>query len=146
MQATWALDDSPAPRKDEMENDSDAADEYDETYIESTIGWGGMVVGPDGIGRPMPEHEALIAAIPEWVGSSEHHDQTVQIYIEVLERPEDEVRLAAVAAIGEVATRYGRLPNRAAAREAVVRALNDPSPDVRTAATATLGLIDQFTT
>ena len=129
-----------------MENDSDAAEEYDETCIESTLGWGGMVIGPDGIGRPMPEHEALIAAIPEWVGISEHHDQAVQICIEVLERPEDEVRLAAVAAIGEVARRYGRLPNRTAARAAVIGALDDPSPDVRTAAAATLGLIDQFTT
>jgi hypothetical protein len=128
-----------------MKNNADDAEEYEETYMESALGWGGMIIGPDGIGRPMPEDEALTVAIPEWVGIPEHLDDAVQIYIEVLGRPEQSVRLAAVTALGEVARRYGRLPDRTNARGAVMRALTDPSSEVRTAAAATLGLIDQHT-
>jgi hypothetical protein len=138
-----SLDDSRATKEGEMKNDADDAEEYQETYMESALGWGGMIIGPDGIGRPMPEDEALIAAIPDWVGIPEHLNDAVQIYIQVLGRPEQSVRLAAVIAIGEVARRYGRLPHRTNARGAVMRALTDPSPEVRTAAAATLGLIDQ---
>ena len=126
-----------------MENDPDDAEEYQERYIESALGWGGMIIGPDGIGRPTPESEALTAAIPEWVGIPEHLDDAVRIYIKVLGRPEQSVRLAAVIAIGKVARRYGRLPDRTNARGAVMRALTDPSLEVRTAAAATLGLIDE---
>ena len=126
-----------------MKNDADDAEEYEETYMESALGWGGMIIGPDGIGRPMPEDEALTAVIPEMVGTPEQLDDDVRIFLEVLGRPEQSVRLAAVIAIGEVARRYGRLPDRTNARGAVMRVLTDPSPEVRTAAAATLGLIDQ---
>jgi len=129
-----------------MDNHRGGDAEYDETYVESTIGWGGIVIGPDGIGPSMPEHEALVAAIPGWVGLPEHLDTAVRIYIEVLERPEEAVRLAAVTAIGDVARRHNRLPDWENAREAVRHALDDPSPRVRAAATLTLGLIDQLRT
>ena len=47
-----------------MEPHSDDSDKYDYTYAESALGWGGMVIGPDGIGQPIPEADALAFAIP----------------------------------------------------------------------------------
>ena len=125
-----------------MEHDPDGAEEYEEIHVGSTIGWGGMIIGPDGIGRPMPEVDALLMAIPGWVGNAKHLDQAVRIYMEVLDRPEAAVRRAAVTAIGDVARRHGRLPHRQEAREAVTRALHDVIADVRAAAGTALRLID----
>ena len=127
-----------------MTNEPDDAEEYDETYVESTIGWGGMIIGPDGVGRPMPEADVLVMAIPGWVGLPEHLEQAVRIYVEVLDRPEAAVRLAAVTAIGEVARRYGHLPHPREAREAVGRALDDVDAGVRAAAGRAQQLINQI--
>lgn len=117
--------------------------EWDYTYIESTLGWGGMIVGPDGIGMPLPEHEALTAAIPLWVNIPEHLDSAVSIYVDVMSRPEVGVRLAAISAIGDIVRKYGRLPHEAQARRAISIAQNDTNPEVAAAAVATSSIVDK---
>ena len=117
-------------------------DKYKNTYFESATGYGGLVVGPDGFGRPLPEPEALEHAIPLWVDIPEHLTDAVSIYIDSLSRREPEIRLAAVTAIGEVVRRYRRLPHRAGAQQAVSIALKDPVAEVSRAAVRTITEIE----
>ena len=48
----------------ERPNSDDARAEYDAVHADSVLGYGGIVLGSDGLPRPMPEYEALAAAIP----------------------------------------------------------------------------------
>lgn len=127
-----------------MGRDPDDTEGHEVTYIGTTLGWGGIAIGSDGVGYPVPEHEALIAAIPQWVNLPEHLDDATRIYVEVLQRPEAAVRLAAVRAIGAVVRRYGRLPRPVEARVAVAHATNDTDLDVRNEAAATLSEIERL--
>jgi hypothetical protein len=124
-----------------MKPRSGDADEYDYTYAESALGWGGMIVGPDGIGEPMPDAEALAFAIPLWVDVPEHIENAVSIYLDVMSRPEAAIRKAAITAIGAVVHRYGHLPHEALARQTVREALADSSAEVSAAAAATSEII-----
>jgi hypothetical protein len=45
-------------RHDTSDSD-DTPDEYETAYAESALGYGGIVLGSDGVLRPMPEHEAI---------------------------------------------------------------------------------------
>jgi hypothetical protein len=116
-------------------------DEYDEVYLESAIGYGGIEVGPDGVGHPIPESEALEHAIPLWVDIPEHIGSAMAMYVEALSRPEPKIRLAAATAIGEVVRRYHQLPHEEGARKALSIALQDSSADVASAAARTIALI-----
>jgi HEAT repeat protein len=120
---------------------SEDADDYELTHLESALGWGGVQIGPDGVGHPIPEAAALASAIPVWVDIPEHHDDAVQIYVEALSRPEVPVRLAAATAVGAIARRYRRLPRADEARAALAAVLGDPDPSVRAAAEASLRTI-----
>jgi hypothetical protein len=117
------------------------AEEYDYTYAESVLGWGGTIIGPDGIGEPMPDAEALAFAIPLWVDVPEHIENAVSIYLDVMSRPEAAIRNAAITAIGALVYRYGRLPHEARVRQIVREALADSSAEVSAAAAATSDII-----
>jgi hypothetical protein len=124
-----------------MKSAPDDSDEFEYTQRESMLGYGGVRIGLDGVSGPIPEPEALARAIPLWVGIPEHLETAVSTYISVMSRPEVSVRKAAVAAIGAVVEKYGRLPQESRARQAVLDALEDPSPEVSAAATATACII-----
>jgi len=116
-------------------------DEYHEVYLESAIGYGGIEFGPDGIGRPIPEPEALEYAIPLWLDIPEHIGDAIAMCVDALSRPEIKIRLAAATAIGEFVRRYHQLPHEENARKALSIALQDPSADVAAAAARTMELI-----
>lgn len=114
--------------------DSGGPDDYDVVHYDSVLGWGGIVIGPDGFGWPMDEVEALAGAIPAWVNIPEHLEDAVGICLEVVSRPEAVVRTAALAAFAAIARRYGRMPQRDAVARAVANARRDPEAAVRAAA------------
>ena len=119
-----------------MNTESD--DEFEYRYIPVALGWGAMIVGPDNIGRPIPEADALLNAIPLWVDFPEQLDQAVSIYLEVITRPEAPIRAATVTAIGQIARRYRRIPREDEVRRAITIALDDLDAAVSAAAVATL--------
>jgi hypothetical protein len=118
-------------------------DETEIVHLGSALCWGGVIVRSDGSTVPMPEHEVLTAAIPQWVQLAEHLDDTVDICLDVVTRPESLVRVAAVSAFGAIARRYARLPQEQAVRLAVTRALHDPVDEVREAAAVARQAIEQ---
>jgi hypothetical protein len=124
-----------------MEPHSDDSDKYDYTYAESALGWGGMVIGPDGIGQPIPEADALAFAIPLWVDIPEHIEDAVSIYIGVMSRPEVAIRKAAITAIGAIVRQYRRLPQESRARQTLSEALKDSNAEVSAAAARTSDII-----
>src|SRR5688500_15815700 len=93
-------------------------DQFDTTYAESGLMAGGVRVGADGVAHPMPEHEALAFAIPQWVLLPGHESDTLDACLWFAAHDHPAVRAAAAAAFGDLARRYGRL----AQRERVVRA------------------------
>jgi len=112
-------------------------------YLGSVLGWRGVVVRSDGSTVAMPEHEALAAAIAQWVALPEHLDDAVAICLDVVTRPEPLVRAAAISAFGAIARRYSRLPREQSVRLAVARALHDPVGEVRQAAAAARHELEQ---
>ena len=117
-------------------------DEFEYGYIPVALGWGGMIVGPDNIGRPIPEADALLHAIPLWVDCREQLDQAVSIYLEVITRPEAPIRAATLKAIGEIAGRYRRIPREEDVRRAITIALDDPDAAVSAAASAARAMFE----
>lgn len=121
-----------------MAENRDDSEEYEVVHFDSVLGWGGMVIGPDGQGQPMPEAEALAAVIPDFVGVPEHLlDNAVAICLDALGRPELPVRIAALQAFAEIARRYRYLPQRETVIDAVENARRDPAAEVRQVAAAT---------
>jgi hypothetical protein len=110
-------------------------------HKKSVLGWGGVVIGSDGIGHPMAEAEALEHAIPKFVDAPEHMEDAVAIYIHVMSRPEVAIRKAAITAIGAIVSRYAWLPLESRARQTVKEALEDSSADVSAAARTTSDII-----
>ena len=122
--------------------DEDSDEEFEYRYIPVALGWGGVIVGADNIGRPMPEPEALLGAIPHWVDEAELLDQAVSIYLEVIRRPEADIRVATVVAIGEIVRRYKRLPREHEVRRAIGIALLDSDKTVSAAAAETRAILE----
>lgn len=124
-----------------MDQPFDDSGDFTETYIESALGWCGIIVDESGASHPMPEPQALELAIPQWVRIPEHIDDAVSIYIDVMSRPEMAIRKAAMTAIGAVVLEHGRLPHESRARECVRKALDDSSPEVVASAITTSDII-----
>jgi hypothetical protein len=121
----------------------DARAEYDSAHADSVLGYGGIVLGADGVPRPMPEHEALAAAIPRWVELADHEADTLGACLDVAAHDHPAVRAAAVAAFGELARRYGRLAERARVVRAIELGLRDRDDGVRGAATRSAAIVEQ---
>jgi len=127
-----------------MEKAPDDSEEYEVVYLDCALGWGGMEIGPDGYGHPMPEAEALTLAISEWVNIPEHLEDAVAICLRVLDRPEPAMRASALAAFSAIARRYGRLPQRDAVTRAVDRIRSDMDPAVRRIAADTAHVLAEL--
>lgn len=125
----------------EPPDSDDARGEYDSVHVDSVVGYGGIVLGVDGVARPMPEHEALAAAIPQWVKLGGHEADTLAACLEFATHDHPTIRAATLSAFGGLARRYGR---RARARRAGGRAgLRDRDDDVRGAAPRSADLIEE---
>ncbi|HUQ84470.1 MAG TPA: hypothetical protein VM076_25170 [Gemmatimonadaceae bacterium] len=132
-------------RHDPPDSDDEGDDEDDEfdTYAASGLMAGGVTIGPDGVARPMPEHQALAAAIPQWVLLPEHEADALAACLGFASHDHPVVRGAAVAAFGNLAVRYGRLENRERVVQAIELALRDREADVRDAAFRSATLLRQ---
>jgi hypothetical protein len=124
--------------------DSDDTDpEYETTHADSVLGYGGVVLGDDGVLHVMPEHQALTAAIPRWVELPAHEAATVDACLEFAAHDHPAVRAACAAAFGDLARRYGRLTQRERVVRAIELGLRDRDNDVRGAATRSADILEQ---
>ena len=122
--------------------DSDDTNEYETTYADSVLGYGGIALGPDGVARAMPEHQALAAAIPRWVELAEHKADTLDACLQFAAHDHPAVRSASVAALGALARRYGQLGERQRVVHAIELGLRDRNEDVRGAASRTADILE----
>ena len=120
----------------------DASAQYHSVYTDSVLGYGGVVLGADGIPRPMPEHEALAGAIAHWVQVADHEADALGACLEFATHDHPTVRAAAVAAFGDLVRRYGRLGERDRVVRAIERGLRDGDNDVSSVATRSADVIE----
>jgi hypothetical protein len=116
--------------------------EFDEVFADTALGWGGIVVGPDGVGHPIDEADALARAMAAWVDAPEHLDSAVALCLTAIDRPEPHVRYAALTFFAEVWRRYGNIGRRNEVTRAIRRRLQDPDPEVRASAKSTATVFD----
>ena len=116
--------------------------EYETTHADSVLGYGGVVLGIDGVLHAMPEHEALAAAIPRWVELPAHEADTLNACLHFAGHDHPAVRAACAAGFGDLARRYGRLAQRARVVRAVQLGLRDRDHDVRGAAARSADILE----
>ena len=127
----------------ERPNSDDARSEYDSVHADSALGYAGIVLGSDGVPGPMPEYDALAAAIPQWVKLAGHEADTLGACLEFATHDHPTVRAATLSAFGELARHYGRLAQRGRVVRAIELGLRDRDDDVRDAATRSADLIEE---
>jgi hypothetical protein len=120
----------------------DEDDEFDTTYAESGLMAGGVALGADGVTRPLPEHEALAFAIPQWVLLRGHQSDTLDACLGFAAHDHPAVRAAAAAAFGDLARRHGRLAHRERVVRAIELGLRDRDDDVRGAASRSADIVE----
>jgi hypothetical protein len=120
----------------------DSDDELETGYGESVLMAGGVIVGADGIARPLPEHEAIAGAIPQWVLLPKHEADTLDACLGFAAHDHPAVRAAAAAAFGDLVRRYGRLAERERVVRAIELGLRDRDDDVRGAASRSAGIVE----
>ena len=108
-------------------------DEYDEVFMKSTLGYGGMVIR-DGVGHPMSDEEALALAIPQWVETEEDLSAVVALCLRAFQYEQAAVRIVALQAFARLARRADMLPSRDAVERAIRGTLHDTDTGVRMAA------------
>jgi hypothetical protein len=109
----------------------------------SVLGCGGVLVDTAGVARPLPDHEALAAAIPEWVPRADHAVDALHNCLVLATHVHPTVRAAALAAFGELARREEFLGERSRVVRALKLGLRDPDPDVRAAAARATVLVEE---
>ena len=127
----------------EPPDSDDAPDEYDLVHADSVLGYSGVILGADGVARPMPEHEALAGAIPHWVELADHEADTLGACLEFAAHDHPTVRAAVVTAFCELARRYRRLTERPRVVRAIELGLRDRDDDVRYAAARSADIIEE---
>ena len=120
----------------------DEDDEFDTSFAESGLMAGGVTIGADGVARPLPEHEALAFAIPQWVQLPAHESDTLDACLGFAAHDHPAVRAAATAAFGELAGRYGRLAEQERVVRAIELGLRDRDADVRGAAARSADIVE----
>ena len=120
----------------------DDDDAFDSAYAESGLMAGGVTIGADGLARPLPEHEALAYAIPQWVLLPGHESDTLDACLGFAAHEHPAVRTAAAAAFGDLARRYGRLGQRERVVRAIELGLRDRVDDVRGAAARSADIVE----
>ena len=127
----------------EHPDSDDTLEEDERTYAQSVLGFSGVLLGPHGAVRPMPDHEALAGAIPQWVLLPEHEAETLDACLGFAAHDHPAVRAAAVAAFGALTGRYGRLDRREQVVRAIELGLRDRDTDVRDAASRSADIVWQ---
>ncbi len=77
----------------------DARGKYDSVHADSVLGYGGIALAADGVARPMPEHESLAAAMPQWVKLAGHEADTLAVCLEFATHDHPAVRAATLSAV-----------------------------------------------
>jgi hypothetical protein len=126
----------PDDREQEPEDETEAGQE---SWTGSTIGWMSVAFDFDADGMhavDVPEHEAITAAMPQWVRRPEHRAAAEAFCLDLAAHPHPRVRAAVLEALGELATRYRQFDQRERVVRALELGLRDRDAEVRDAAAA----------
>ena len=126
----------------ELPDMGDEDDEFDSAYADSGLMAGGVTIGADGVARPIPEHEALAYAIPQWVLLPGQESDTLDACLGLAAHDHPAVRAAAAAAFGDLARCYGRLGERDRVVRAIELGLRDRDDNVRGAAARSADIVE----
>ncbi|MHB1072315.1 MAG: hypothetical protein ACYC3Q_05760 [Gemmatimonadaceae bacterium] len=107
--------------------------DHDEVAVPRTIGYGGIVVR-DGIATSTPDHEALRAAVPQWLATHAPADQMLGLLVDAARGDDAELRLAAVDGLAQLHDAGISLGSPLAVQR-LMRTLRE-DPDARVAAAA----------
>lgn len=108
----------------------------------SLVGHAGVIIDANGDTQPLPEHEALAAAIPQWVQHADQEADCLRTCLALTTHEHPTVRAAAFSAFGELARRSGRLGERTRVVPTLEIGLRDRNEEVRDAATRSAVLVE----
>ena len=126
-----------------VSGDAKKGAEREPRVLKSVLGYGGVVLNTDGTSQPMPEHQAIAAAIPNWVPLADHERDTLDACLKFATHHHPTVRAAAITAFGDLVVRYGRLGERERVLRAIALGLRDDDEAVRDAASRSGELVKQ---